>query len=107
MVKLVVLYKKAADVKAFDDHYFNIHLPLAEKIPGLLKTELAKVKGSPAGESEYHLVVELYFETMETLKAGMSSPEGKAAAKDVMSFAKDVVYMMFADVEEKVKAAAH
>jgi uncharacterized protein (TIGR02118 family) len=107
MVKLVVLYKKAADVKAFDDHYFNIHLPLAEKIPGLVKTEIAKVNGSPAGESEYHLVVELYFETMEALKAGMSSPEGKAAAKDVMSFAKDVVYMMFADVEEKVKAAAH
>jgi uncharacterized protein (TIGR02118 family) len=107
MVKLIALYKKPADVKAFEEHYFNIHLPLADKIPGLKKTEISRVTGSPAGESEYHLMAELYFENMDALKAGMSSPEGKASAKDVMSFAKEIVYMMFADVEEKVPAATH
>jgi hypothetical protein len=36
----------------------------------------------------------------------MSSPEGKAAGKDVMSFAKDVVCFMFAE-EHKVPASAN
>lgn len=106
MVKLIALYKKPEDPKAFDNHYYNTHVPLANKIPGLRKCEVAKVSGTPQGESEYYLIAELYFDDMEALKAGMGSPEGKAAAKDVMSFAKDIVYMMFANVEDKVPAVA-
>lgn len=104
MVKLVALYKKPANPAEFDEHYYNVHIPLANKIPGLKKTEVAKVTGTPGGESEYYLIAELYFDSMEDLKNGMGSPEGKAAAKDVMSFAKDIVYMMFA-TDEKVPAA--
>ncbi len=104
MVKLIALYKKPANAVEFDNRYFNEHIPLASKIPGLRKTEVAKIVGTPAGESEYYLMAELYFDNMEALKAGMSSPEGKAAAKDVMSFAKDIVSMMFAE-EEKVPAS--
>ncbi len=49
--------------------------------------------------------MKLYFETMEALNASVSSPEGKAAAKDLMSFAGDVVSMMFAEVvEDKIPA---
>ncbi len=106
MVKLVALYKKPADVKAFEDHYFNIHLPLANKIPGLQKVELSRFTASPMGETEYHMMAELYFENMDALKSGMSSPEGKASGKDLMSFAKDIVHMVFAEVEEKVPATA-
>ena len=36
MANLVVLYKKPADKAAFDDYYFKTHVPLANKIPGLL-----------------------------------------------------------------------
>jgi uncharacterized protein (TIGR02118 family) len=106
MVKLVALYKKPHDQKAFEDHYFNIHVPLAEKIPGLKKMELSRVTGSPMGESDYYLIAEMYFEDMEALKNGMSSPEGKASGKDLMSFAKDIVTMLFANVEDKVPASA-
>lgn len=105
MVKLVALYKKPADPQEFDDRYFNGHCPLVNQIPGLKRVEVAKITGSPAGESEYYLIAELHFENMDALKAGMSSPEGKAAAKDVMSFAKDIVYMMFAE-DKKVPAGA-
>ena len=105
MVKLVALYKKPEDSQAFDDHYFNTHMPLANKMPGLKKVEISKALGAPGGEAEYYLMAELYFEDMEALKAAMSSPEGKAAAKDVMSFAKEIVSMMFVDVvEEKALA---
>ncbi len=107
MVKLVVLYKKPADVKAFEEHYFNTHVPLTNKIPGLNRIEVSRVTGSPMGESEYYLMAELYYENMDAMKAGMSSPEGKASGKDLMSFvAKDAFTMMFAEVEEKVPAGA-
>lgn len=105
MVKLVALYKKPADTTAFDDHYFNTHLALSNQMPGLLKAEVSKVTGAPGGEAEYYLMCEMYFENMDALKAAMSSPEGKAAAKDLMGFAKEVVSMMFAEVVEEKKLA--
>lgn len=104
MVKLVALYKKPADPAEFDRQYFEGHLPLAKQIPGLKRADVAKITGAPGGESEYYMIAELYFDDMEALKAGMSSPEGKAAAKNVMSFAKDVLTMMFAS-EEKIPTA--
>jgi len=99
VVKLVALYKKPADVEAFEKHYTEIHAPLARKMPGLAKLEISRMTGSPGGPAKYYLMAELYFEDQAALVAGLGSDEGKAAAKDVMSFAGDIVTMMFADVD--------
>ena len=104
MVKLIALYKKPENTEEFDKRYFEGHVPLANKMPGLRRVEVSRVVGAPAGEADYYLMAELYFDDMDALKAAMTSPEGKAAAKDVMTFAKDIVSMMFAEVEEKVPA---
>lgn len=98
MVKLVAIYRKPEDVKAFDEHYFNTHAPLASKMPGLQKLEVAKVYGGPMGESDLYLIAEMYFESKEALMAAMTSPEGKAAGKDVMGFAGNIISMHFAEV---------
>jgi uncharacterized protein (TIGR02118 family) len=98
MVKLIAIYKKPEDVEAFDKHYHEIHAPLAAKMPGLLKLEVNKIYGSPAGESNLHLIAEMYFETKEDMMNALSSPEGKAAGKDLMGFAGKVVSMHFAEV---------
>ena len=100
MVKLVVLYKKPADVEAFEKHYREIHAPLAKKMPGLRRLEVSHFTGSPGGEPRFYMMAELFFDNKEALKAGLGSDEGKAAAKDVMSFAGDLVHMMFATVGE-------
>ena len=102
MVKLIALYKNPANSKEFDQHYFKDHVPLASKIPGLRKMEVLRVSGAPQGDSEYYLVAELTFDDMDALKAAMSSPEGKAAAKNLMGFAKDLVTMMFAQPDQTV-----
>jgi len=104
MIKLIALYKKPENTAEFDRRYFEEHVPLASKMPGLRRVEVAKIVGGPAGEAEYYLQAEMYFDDMESLKQAMSSPEGKAAAKDVMTFARDIITMMFAEVEEKVPA---
>lgn len=100
MVKLIVLYRKPADVAAFEQHYREVHTPLARKMPGLRKLEVARCFGSPGGEPKFYMVSELYFDNKEALMAGLSSPEGKAAGKDVMSFAADIVHMMFSEVDD-------
>ena len=46
------------------------------------------------------MMAEMYFETKDAMMGALSSDEGKAAAKDVMSFAGDIIHMMFADVDE-------
>lgn len=98
MVKLVAIYRKPEDVEAFDKHYFEVHAPLAEKMPGLLKMEVSKIVGSPAGESDLHLMAEMYFESKEAMMEALSSPEGRASGKDLRGFAGQIVSMHFAEV---------
>jgi len=99
VVKFVALYKKPADVSAFETHYREIHVPLAKKMPGLKRLEISHMTGSPGGEPKYYMMAELYFENSEAMMSALGSAEGKAAAKDVMSFAGDVIHMMFATVD--------
>ncbi|MBD1373044.1 EthD family reductase [Hazenella sp. IB182357] len=98
MVKLVALYKQPEDSKAFDEHYFGTHLELTKKMPGLIEANVMKFTGTPmGGEAPFYLQAEMVFENKDALNTAMSSPEGKAAAKDVMSFAGKLVTMMIAE----------
>jgi len=99
VVKLTALYKKPGDPQEFDRYYKEVHTPLANKMPGLKKLEVAKVLGSPGGECEYHLVANLYFDNMDALKSAMGSEEGKAAARDVKNFANGLVQMIICEVQ--------
>lgn len=98
MVKLVAIYRKPEDVEAFDKHYFEVHAPLAEKMPGLIKMEVSKVIGAPGGESDLHLIAEMYFESKDALLEALSSPEGRAAGKDLRGFAGPIISMHIAEL---------
>jgi uncharacterized protein (TIGR02118 family) len=88
MARLVVLYKTPKNAEAFDEHYASTHIPLAKKVPGLKKYDISQGPvGAPAGPSGIHLVATLYFDSLDALKAGLSSPEGQAAAGDLANFA--------------------
>jgi uncharacterized protein (TIGR02118 family) len=101
MVKFIALYKRPDDPAAFDKHYFEIHAPLAAKMPGLRRMEVSRITGTPMGpEAPFYLLAELYFDNLDAAKAALASPEGKAAGKDVMGFAGKIITMMFAEVRE-------
>lgn len=78
--------------------YENEHLPLAKQMPGLKKAEVYNINS--LGGNKYFLCAELYFENEDALNAAMASPEGKAAAKNLMSFAKDYVEMHIANLND-------
>ncbi|MFS0785645.1 EthD family reductase [Shouchella sp. 1P09AA] len=100
MAKLVALYKQPEDKQAFDEHYFNVHAPLTEKIPGLKEMNVTTFSGTPMGDaSPYYLMCEMKYDSMEDLKNGMRSDEGKASGKDLMSFAGKLVTLMIAEDE--------
>jgi uncharacterized protein (TIGR02118 family) len=99
MVKLIVLYGKPEDPSAFDDHYAATHASLAENVPNLKRFEHGKALGSADGsEAPYYYVAELSFDDPQALQAGMSSPEGEAAAGDLANFASGGVTMFIAEV---------
>jgi uncharacterized protein (TIGR02118 family) len=78
--KLIVLYPPPVDVTAFERRYHSEHAPMVvQKIPGLKKFVAAKVLGAPAGTPPFQRVAELYFDSMESLQAGMASAGGQAA----------------------------
>ena len=70
MVKLIALYRHPEDKKAFDDHYWNVHAPLAEKMPGLKKLEVTRLVGTPMG-GELALLEELNGSPQATHKASL------------------------------------
>ncbi|MGB2869819.1 MAG: EthD family reductase [Bacteroidota bacterium] len=100
MVKLVAMYKTPENKPAFDAHYHDIHTPLVKKWPGLRKLEVASITGAPIGEPRHYLMAEMYFDNQDAMQRALASPEGKAAARDVMDFAGSLVTMFFAEVKE-------
>lgn len=88
MARLLVMYKTPRDASAFDKHYFEKHVPIAKKIPGLRKYEVSQgAVGTPAGASNHHLVAILHFDDVAAIQAAFASAEGQAAVADLQNFA--------------------
>jgi len=100
MIKLVAMYKKRDDMSDFDKHYKDVHTPLVQQYPGLRKLEVTHITGAPIGESRFYLMAEMYFDSKDAMDTALASPEGKAVAKDLMSFAPDIVTVFFGKVQQ-------
>jgi uncharacterized protein (TIGR02118 family) len=101
MARLVVMYKTPKDVGGFDAYYFNTHVPIAKKIPGLRKYEVSKGPVvTPTGPSGVHLVATLHFDDLAAIQKAFMSPEGLAAVTDVQKFATGGVDMLLFDDAE-------
>ncbi|EQC43967.1 EthD family reductase [Bacteriovorax sp. Seq25_V] len=97
MYKLIAIYKIPNDIDAFEKHYNEVHGPLAAKVPGLVELRVNKIQGTPAGASNLHIIAEMVFKNKDDFKVAMKSEENAAAGKDLMSFAKDIVSIHFAE----------
>ena len=90
MARLLVMYKTPKDAQAFDKYYFETHVPIAKKLPGLRKYEVSRgCVVSPAGDSGFHRIAVLHFDDMAAIQAAFASPEGQAAVADVGVFAPE------------------
>jgi uncharacterized protein (TIGR02118 family) len=101
MARLVVLYKTPKNAAAFDKYYFETHVPIAKKVPGLRKYEVSQGPiATPAGPSGLHLIATLHFDDLAAIQRVFASAEGQAAAADVQTFATGGVDMLLFDSRE-------
>jgi uncharacterized protein (TIGR02118 family) len=101
MARLVVMYKTPRQVSVFDKHYFETHVPLAKRIPGLRKYEVSQGPVvTPAGPSGFHLIATLHFDDIAAIQKAFASAEGQAAAADVQTFATGGADMLLFDNRE-------
>ena len=95
MFKMLILLKKksASTDEQFAKYWLETHAPLAKKMPGLRRYVVNLVKRPPNREPEYHGVVELWFDDIDSMKKAFASPEGVATQKDTEAFATDLMTM--------------
>jgi uncharacterized protein (TIGR02118 family) len=90
MARMIVIYRTPQNVEAFDRHYFEIHVPLAKKIPGLRKYEVSDGPiATPVGTPDVYRIGTLYFDDLAAIEKAFASPEGQAARVDRRLFAPD------------------
>jgi hypothetical protein len=76
MYKLVILIHPLEDWLKFEDGWPDF-LEAAEAMPGLVRETASRIDRVIYGQYEAALMHELFFEDMETLKAGFNSVEGQ------------------------------
>lgn len=83
MARMLVVYKTPKDPQAFDRHYHEVHLPLANRLPGLRRYEVSRGPViAMAGAADAYLVGILHFDSMAALKEAFASECGRACAAD-------------------------
>ena len=86
---------------AFDRYYFETHVPIAKRIPGVRKYEVSRgAVMTPAGMSDFHLIATLHFDDVAAIQRAFASAEGQAAAADVQKFATGGADMLLFDSAE-------
>lgn len=79
---MVIMYEEPTDKEKFDQHYFNVHVPLGRKIPNIIKDSVHRVVDSQNTYLNFYLMTILEFENIEKLQEAFASPEAKQAEKD-------------------------
>lgn len=99
MHKLVVLYPPPADPAHFENHYRNVHLPLASKLPGVLEARFSLTVNAAENPSPYFAVFEADFSTVQSLQAAMTSEWGQKVNADVPNYASGGAVVLTYEVE--------
>ena len=93
----------------FVNHWYNVHAPLACKIPGVvkyftneIKSESKGIVGGAEGEPEWDGASEIWFESREAMDKGFASPAGQADLADADKFVDpDGVVTLFVDEKQQ------
>jgi uncharacterized protein (TIGR02118 family) len=100
MIKCIVLYNFPPDQEEFEDHYFDVHLPLSSKLPGLRRREFAKFTDGPGAQPPaYYRIAELYFDDRSSMQRAFASEEGRTALADREQMATSGVTVLWAEVD--------
>ena len=101
MIKFLILFEPPEDAEAFESAYQDF-LALVERMPNILRRQVAHVTGSPQGRPQLYRILELYFESTEAQTEALMSPVGQEAGNELLErFPKDSFQLLMADVYEE------
>ncbi len=99
-VKLTVVYDNPKDPSAFEAHYKSVHVPLAAKIPGVKRSEFAKVFPKEDGTpTPAYRTADLYFDDYASAVKALSTPEAAETVADAQKLATGGVRFLLSDIE--------
>ena len=102
MYKLTTLYRQVDKPDTLEEFFSNTHLPLAEQLPGLVKSEVSRINHKPGGQSRFILMYELYFESEKDLQAAFATAPGVQLIQALQPWDKArIVTWFYADVYEE------
>ena len=90
MTKMIIMYEQPKDKVGFEEHYFDVHVPLGKKIPNILNNSVHHVIQSQNTSLDLYLITVLEFENIEKLTEALASPEARAAEEDGVNLFKFV-----------------
>lgn len=95
MVSLVAVYHTPHDPEAFMEHYRQIHLPIAQGLPGLASLRFGhpKTLGGQGLPDAPFLVAEMCFADRPTLERALLSEASRQATRDLEGFAHGLYVM--------------
>jgi uncharacterized protein (TIGR02118 family) len=99
VVRFLVVYDEPADPAGFDRHYREVHVPLTRRLPGLQRFSMSDGTAAVGGEP-VHLVTELEWLDLDSLRAAFASPEGRAMAADVANLPTTGVRSVIYEVDD-------
>ena len=95
MIKYVALYRTPDDPEQFDADYFGTHVPIVNDTPGLVRTELAKVTRMVVGEPAYYVMAELYFDSVDSMKAAFKTDPWRSSGDNLQAWGGMELVTMF------------
>ncbi len=107
MFQFTTIYYRVDDEEKLETFFSYTHLPLAEQLPGLVKSEVSRITGQPGGESRFHLAYTLYFSSEASFQLSLASPVGIQMIQALKPWsAAGLITWYYADAfEEIVKRA--
>jgi len=96
MHKLIILIEDVTSDRVFDERWPNF-LHWAEKMPGLRREVSGRVAHSLFGSHPCRMIHELYFDSEDTLRAALASPEGSRAGQILQRITGGRMSLLVAD----------
>jgi uncharacterized protein (TIGR02118 family) len=98
--RLIVQYGQPTDPAEFDRHYREVHVPLVQAVPGLVRFTVGRPRSMDRNTPAPYAVAELDFESAEAMGTALGTEAGRAAGADVATFATGGVTMASYDVDD-------
>jgi uncharacterized protein (TIGR02118 family) len=106
MYKFTILFRHPENLETFEYDWAHKFVPIAEKMPGVLRVEVSSIDGGPEGQSELHKMHEFYFESREAMDEAMLSDKGTQAGLRLNAIANGRFSIIFSEVHEDIVRAA-